>query len=91
MESKGNDISLFIADALNNLDLAEEMIPGIRDVLIFKSNIDQVLGCYPFKNLRATSNLLFLNGIYDIVIAKQTVVSFYHPYFLHICNSGCLC
>lgn len=52
-ESKGHDGSLFIEDALNNIDLEEEMIPEIGDGLevaalqkdgasIFRSNTDQM-------------------------------------------------
>ncbi|KAL5099019.1 hypothetical protein RYX36_003346 [Vicia faba] len=87
-ESKGHDGSLFIEDALNNLDLEEEMIPEIGDGLevaalqkdgasIFRSNTDQVLSCYPFKNLRAAADLLFLHGSSDVVIAKQAIFLYY--------------
>jgi len=83
MVSKGHDGSLFIEDALNNLDLDEVMMPEIGDGLevaalqnddssIFKSNTDQV----PFKNLRVVADLLFLHVSSDAVIAKQTLVSF---------------
>ncbi|KAI5439670.1 hypothetical protein KIW84_025161 [Lathyrus oleraceus] len=87
-ESKGHDGSLFIEDALNNLDLEEEMMPEIGDGLevaalqkdgasIFRSNTDQVLSCYPFKNLRAAADLLFLHGSSDVVIAKQAIFLYY--------------
>jgi len=93
MESKGHDGSLFIEDALNNLDLDEVMMPEIGDGLevaalqkedasIFRSNTDQVLSYYPFKNLRVAADFLFLHGSSDVVIAKQAIVSFYYPYIL---------
>lgn len=92
VESTGHDGSLFIEDALNNLDLEQEIIHEIGDGLevatlqkdgasIFRSNTDQVLGYYPFKNLRAAADLLFLHGGSDMVIAKQAIVSF-SPYLL---------
>jgi E3 ubiquitin-protein ligase HOS1 len=102
-ESKGHDGSLFIEDALNNLDLEEVMMPEIGDGLevaalqkdeasIFRSNTDHVLSCYPFKNLRAAADLLFLHGSSDAVIAKQAIVSFYYPYLLLLVwNSGFSC
>ncbi|PNY06846.1 E3 ubiquitin-protein ligase hos1-like protein [Trifolium pratense] len=87
-ESKGHDGSLFIEDALNNLDLEEVMIPEIGDGLevavlqrdeasIFRSNTDHVLSYYPFKNLRAAADLLFLHGSSDAVIAKQAIFLYY--------------
>lgn len=103
VESKGHDGSLFIEDALNNLDLEEETMPGIGDGLevaalqkdgasIFRSNTNQVLGYYPFKNLRAAADLLFLRGSSDVVIAKQAIVSFYYSHLLlRVWNSGCYC
>jgi E3 ubiquitin-protein ligase HOS1 len=102
-ESKGHDGSLFIEDALNNLDLEEVMMPEIGDGLevaalqkdeasIFRPNTDHVLSYYPFKNLRAAADLLFLHGSSDAVIAKQAIVSFYYPYLLLLVwNSGFSC
>lgn len=91
-DSTGHDGSLFIEDALNNLDLEERLIQEIGEGLevaslqkdgapIFWSNTDRVLGCYPFKNLRTAADLLFLHGSSDMVIAKQAIVSFF-PYIL---------
>lgn len=88
MESKGHDGSLFIEDALNNLDLDEVMMPEIGDGLevaalqkedasIFRSNTDQVLSYYPFKNLRVAADFLFLHGSSDVVIAKQAIFLYY--------------
>ncbi|MED6137232.1 hypothetical protein PIB30_063145 [Stylosanthes scabra] len=84
VESTGHDGSLFIEDALNNLDLEEGLIQG-GDVaslqkdgaLVFQSDTDRVLGCYPFKNLHAAADLLFLRGSSDVVLAKQAIFLYY--------------
>ncbi|WJX55069.1 RING-type E3 ubiquitin transferase [Trifolium repens] len=87
-ESKGHDGSLFIEDALNNLDLEEVMMPETGDGLevaalqkdeasVFRPNTDHVLSYYPFKNLRAAADLLFLHGSSDAVIAKQAIFLYY--------------
>lgn len=91
--------SLFIEDALNNLDLEDGLITNIGESLnvaslqkdgtsIFRTNTDGVLVCYPFKNIRAAADLLFLRGSSDMVIAKQAIVSFFLC-FSHVC--GCFC
>ncbi|KAF7828448.1 E3 ubiquitin-protein ligase HOS1 [Senna tora] len=80
--------SLFIEDALNNLELEEGLMKDIGEGLevaslqkdvtsIFRANIDGVLGCYPFKNLRAAADLLFLRGSSDMVIAKQAIFLYF--------------
>ncbi|XP_028762702.1 E3 ubiquitin-protein ligase HOS1-like [Neltuma alba] len=87
-ESTWQDGSLFIEDALNNLELEEGLIKDIGEGLtvaslqkdgtsIFRANIDGVLGCYPFKNLRAAADLLFLRGSSDMVVAKQAIFLYY--------------
>ena len=102
VESTGHDGSLFIEDALNNLDLEEGLMQEIGEGLevaslqkegasIFSSDTDQVLGWYPFKNLRAAVDLLFLRGSSDVVIAKQAIVSFYPYLLLWVWDSGCFC
>lgn len=98
VESTGHDESLFVEDALNNLDLEQEIISEIGGELdvatlqkdrasIFRSKTDQVPSCYPFKNLRAAADLLFLHGSTDMVIAKQAIVSFYYLTFYCGCGS----
>lgn len=88
VESTGHDGSLFIEDALNNLDLEQEILSEIGGELdiatlqkdrasIFRSKTDQVLSYYPFKNLRAAADLLFLHGSTDTVIAKQAIFLYY--------------
>ncbi|XP_016201462.1 E3 ubiquitin-protein ligase HOS1 [Arachis ipaensis] len=84
VESTGHVGSLFIEDALNNLDLEEGLIQG-GDVaslqkdgaLVFQSDTDRLLGCYPFKNLHAAADLLFLRGSSDVVLAKQAIFLYY--------------
>ncbi|KAI9076548.1 hypothetical protein K1719_041534 [Acacia pycnantha] len=87
-DSTWKDGSLFIEDALNNLELEEGLMKDIGEGLtvaslqkngtsIFRANIDGVLGCYPFKNLRAAADLLFLRGSSDMVIAKQAIFLYY--------------
>ncbi|KAK4262578.1 hypothetical protein QN277_028123 [Acacia crassicarpa] len=86
-DSTWQDGSLFIEDALNNLELEEGLMKDIgegltvaslqKDGSIFRANIDGVLGCYPFKNLRAAADLLFLRGSSDMVIAKQAIFLYY--------------
>ncbi|XP_061368262.1 E3 ubiquitin-protein ligase HOS1 [Gastrolobium bilobum] len=88
VESTGHDGSLFIEDALNNLDLDEGFIHEVGEgfevasllkdgASIFRSNTDRALGYYPFKNLRAAADLLFLRGSSDMVIAKQAIFLYY--------------
>lgn len=95
VESQGHDGSLFIEDALNNLDLEEgfrnEIVEGLEIASLQKdsesflgSNTDQILGYYPFKNLRSAVDLLFLRGGSDMVIAKQAIVSFYSYFLLSV-------
>ncbi|KAG5123238.1 hypothetical protein JHK82_029975 [Glycine max] len=88
VESQGHDGSLFIEDALNNLDLEEgfrnEIVEGLEIASLQKdsasflgSNTDQMLGYYPFKNLRSAVDLLFLHGGSDMVVAKQAIFLYY--------------
>ncbi|KAK7406290.1 hypothetical protein VNO78_07913 [Psophocarpus tetragonolobus] len=88
VESSGHDGSLFIEDALNNLDLEEgfmnEIVEGLEIASLQKdgvsflgSNTDQMLSYYPFKNLRSAADLLFLHGGSDTVIAKQAIFLYY--------------
>ncbi|KAL3039555.1 hypothetical protein AAZX31_01G193600 [Glycine max] len=88
VESSGHDGSLFIEDAMNNLDLEEgfrnEIVEGLEIASLQKdsesflgSNTDQILGYYPFKNLRSAVDLLFLRGGSDMVIAKQAIFLYY--------------
>ncbi|OIV92783.1 hypothetical protein TanjilG_00917 [Lupinus angustifolius] len=88
VESTGHNGSLFIEDALNNLDLEESLVQEVGEGLevsslqmdgapFLRSKTDQVLGCYPFNNLRTAADLLFLHGSSDTVIAKQAIFLYY--------------
>lgn len=86
-ESNRQDGSLFIEDALRNIDIVGgqtlEMEDGLdllslhRDgrSLILTSTMTGVSGCYPFENLRAAVDILFLYGSSDLVVAKRAIVS----------------
>lgn len=76
--------TLFIEDALSNLGLDEgydeEM--GIACLekgggypSLFNTKIEGTAGCYPFENLRAAADILFLRGSSDMVVAKRAIVS----------------
>ncbi|KAI4327152.1 hypothetical protein L6164_019648 [Bauhinia variegata] len=88
VESIRQDGSLFIEDALNNLDLEEGLVQDVGAGLeiaslqkdgasIFMANIDGVLGYYPFRNLRSAADLLFLRGSSDMIIAKRAIFLYY--------------
>lgn len=86
--------SLFIEDALSNLETEQEYGRegelAITSFLtngagtIFLSKLQGLAGCYPFESLRAAVDLLFLQGNSDLVIAKQAIVSY------QISNLACL-
>ncbi|KAA8522197.1 hypothetical protein F0562_012870 [Nyssa sinensis] len=42
-----------------------------------RSKIDGMAGCYPFENLRAAIDILFLHGNSDLVVAKQAIFLYY--------------
>ncbi|KAL5750875.1 hypothetical protein ACOSP7_025478 [Xanthoceras sorbifolium] len=89
-DSTRQDGSLFIEDALANLEIEQEYTQG-RDEEIdvtslhkddgglsfFRSKIEGVSGCYPFENLRAAVDILFLHGSSDLVVAKQAIFLYY--------------
>jgi E3 ubiquitin-protein ligase HOS1 len=79
--------SLFIEDALANLkieqnhmqEMGEEsaLAPLQKDGGLFcKSKLEGLEVFYPFENLRAAVDVLFLHGSSDLVLAKQAIVSF---------------
>ncbi|CAK9185019.1 unnamed protein product [Ilex paraguariensis] len=89
-DSAGQDVSLlFIEEALSNLDIAEGYPHEIVDKLeisslqrnggssFFQSKIEGMAGCYPFENLQAATDLLFLHGNSDLVVAKQAIFLYY--------------
>ncbi|CAM8941135.1 unnamed protein product [Rhodiola kirilowii] len=88
IESSIQEGSLFIEDALLNLesevypfDLEEELgVPSLQKddtSTIFRSRIDGFAGSYPFENLRIASDLLFLHGSSDLVVAKRATFLYY--------------
>ncbi|KAK4389540.1 E3 ubiquitin-protein ligase HOS1 [Sesamum angolense] len=93
LESSEQSVSsLFIEDALSNLDTEQEyaekdegelsiasLLTGGGD-LFFRSKLHGMAGCYPFENLRAAVDLLFLRGNSDLIVAKQAISQFL--YFL---------
>ncbi|XP_031247889.1 E3 ubiquitin-protein ligase HOS1 isoform X2 [Pistacia vera] len=89
-ESTGQDGSLFIEDALANLEIEQKYNQGRGEELelaslhkdegglsFFKSRIEGLSGCYPFENLRAAVDILFLHGSSDLVVAKQAIFLYY--------------
>ncbi|XVE65130.1 hypothetical protein DITRI_Ditri07aG0156600 [Diplodiscus trichospermus] len=83
------DGSLFIEDALANLDLeqAYDQEKGEESdfaflqkngaLSFFRSKIEGMTGCYPFESLRAAVDILFLCGSSDLVVAKQAIFLYY--------------
>ncbi|KAI8017614.1 E3 ubiquitin-protein ligase HOS1 [Camellia lanceoleosa] len=86
--ARTNGSTLFIEDALLNIEIEQgytHEIGGELEIaslqkaggsLFFKSKIKGMTGCYPCENLRATADILFLHGSFDLVIAKQALISF---------------
>ncbi|KAF3667825.1 cysteine and histidine-rich domain-containing protein RAR1-like [Capsicum annuum] len=84
-----NASTLFIEDALSNIEAAEQgdlddhekemalaYLQKDGGSLYSRSKIQEMAGCYPFESLRATADILFLRGSSDFVVAKQAIVSF---------------
>ncbi|PKI41540.1 hypothetical protein CRG98_038051 [Punica granatum] len=84
-ETNRQDGSLFIEDALRNIDIdggqtlemedGLDLLPLKRDghSSILASTLAGVSGCYPFENLRAAVDVLFLYGSSDLVVAKRAI------------------
>ncbi|CAL5441965.1 unnamed protein product [Camellia sinensis] len=80
-----NGSTLFIEDALSNIDIdqgytheraGELEIASLQkdeSSSFFRSKIEGMAGCYPFENLRAAADVLFLHGSSDLVLAKQAI------------------
>ncbi|GAB4850812.1 hypothetical protein Ancab_030112 [Ancistrocladus abbreviatus] len=90
MESTGQSSStLFIEDALLNLEMengydqggmVESEIASLqRDggLSFFRSKLEGLVGFYPFEDLRAAVDILFLYGSSDMIIAKQAIFLYY--------------
>ncbi|KAG2676354.1 hypothetical protein I3760_12G049200 [Carya illinoinensis] len=88
-EPSGQDGSLFIEDALLNLDTeqgnTEETAEELEAASLLKSGVLSILqckiggvaGCYPFENLQTAVDILFLCGSSDLVVAKQAILLYY--------------
>ncbi|KAK4804011.1 hypothetical protein SAY86_003828 [Trapa natans] len=88
-ESNKQDGSLFIEDALRNtvivggqtLEMEDglDLLPLHRDrcSLILTSTMTGASGCYPFENLQAAADILFLYGSSDLVVAKHAIFLYY--------------
>ncbi|KAF5460151.1 hypothetical protein F2P56_020040 [Juglans regia] len=88
-EPSRQDGSLFIEDALLNLDTeqgnTEETAGELEAASLLKSGVLSILqckiggvaGCYPFENLRTAVDILFLCGSSDLVVAKQAILLYY--------------
>lgn len=87
-ESGGQEGSLFIEDAVRNLEIIEEDTKEMGDEselfslqksggsLYLRAKVEGLSGCYPFENLRTAADMLFLYGSSDLVVAKRAIVSF---------------
>ncbi|KAJ4954548.1 hypothetical protein NE237_011331 [Protea cynaroides] len=85
-ESMGQGGStLFIEDAISNLEIKQGMVEDLEVTSLqkdggfsfFRSKTEGVEGCYPFKNLQAAADILFLHGSSDMVEAKQAIFLYY--------------
>ncbi|XP_052209609.1 E3 ubiquitin-protein ligase HOS1 isoform X2 [Diospyros lotus] len=88
-ESSGtNSCTLFIEDALSNIEIEQDYAHERGELEItslqkdgsssfFRSKIEGMAGCYPFENLRAAADVLFLRGSSDLVVAKQAIFLYY--------------
>ncbi|GER25711.1 E3 ubiquitin-protein ligase HOS1 [Striga asiatica] len=87
--SEQSTSSLFIEDALSNLDTDQEYADNDKGELsiesLVKSGVNSfslsklhgMAACYPFENLRAAVDLLFLRGNSDLVVSKQAIFLYY--------------
>ncbi|XWS49134.1 hypothetical protein CRYUN_Cryun13aG0137500 [Craigia yunnanensis] len=88
-DSTGQCGSLFIEDALTNLDIEQAYDQEIGEesdfaflqkngaLSFFRSKIEGMTGCYPFESLRAAVDILFLRSSFDLVVAKQAIFVYF--------------
>ncbi|KAK3039525.1 hypothetical protein RJ639_028107, partial [Escallonia herrerae] len=81
--------TLFIEDALSNIDVEQEYTRETGDESeiaslqkeggssFFRSKIEGMAGCYPFEHLRDAIDILFLRGSSDMVVAKHAIFLYY--------------
>lgn len=91
--------TLFIEEALKNIDIEDEILNhmGEKSEIAslqkegFYPKIDGLTGHYPFENLRAGIDSLFLHGSSDMVLAKHAIVSFFiRKYIIYLFNFNTL-
>ncbi|XP_020261544.1 E3 ubiquitin-protein ligase HOS1 [Asparagus officinalis] len=88
--SSGSKSALFIEEALSNLGIGHNIAEGMEEVDIFclrdenspllQSEIDEANKneeLYPFENVRAATDTLFLHGTSDMVVAKRAIFLYY--------------
>ncbi|KAI8546644.1 hypothetical protein RHMOL_Rhmol07G0135600 [Rhododendron molle] len=87
--TKTNGSTLFIEDALSNIETEQEHADEMGGELeiaslqkdgssqFFRSKIEGTAGLYPFESLRAAADVLFLHGTSDLVVAKQAIFLYY--------------
>ncbi|KAG0497909.1 hypothetical protein HPP92_002600 [Vanilla planifolia] len=87
------DPDLFIEQALSNLQIEDSYgekddeicISSLQDInspvmffsKINESNRNQASMCYPFENVRAAADVIFLYGASDMVVAKRAIFLYY--------------
>ncbi|XVF52574.1 hypothetical protein PTKIN_Ptkin05aG0029200 [Pterospermum kingtungense] len=88
-DSSRQNGSLFIEDALANLDIEQTYDLEMGEELgfaflqksgtlsFFRSKIEGMTGCYPFESLQTAVDVLFLHGSSDLVVAKQAIFLYY--------------
>ncbi|XP_073099415.1 E3 ubiquitin-protein ligase HOS1-like [Elaeis guineensis] len=88
---RSSGFTLFIEQALSNLGMEQSYMERSKEEvditflqdenspLLFHSKIDEANkdGCYPFKNLRAATDVLFLHGTSDMVVCKHAIFLYY--------------
>ncbi|KAI3997573.1 hypothetical protein MKX01_029404 [Papaver californicum] len=88
--AKQDCATLFIEDALSNLEIEQELGRGMSKELevlsmvknggsssFIRSIIEGFEGCYPFETLRDATDVLFLCGSSDVVVAKRAIFLYY--------------
>ncbi|XP_038970544.1 E3 ubiquitin-protein ligase HOS1-like isoform X1 [Phoenix dactylifera] len=89
--ARSSAFTLFIEQALSNLGIEQSYMERSKEEvditllqddnspLLFHSKIDEdnKNECYPFKNLRVATDVLFLHGTSDMVVCKHAIFLYY--------------
>ncbi|KAI3868585.1 hypothetical protein MKX03_030754 [Papaver bracteatum] len=77
--AKQDCATLFIEDALSNLEIGQELGSEVIKELEVLSMLKNggFKGCYPFETLRDAADILFLRGSSDMVVAKRAIFLYY--------------